>query len=87
MRNPLTRVLVGLATLAAVVVLFVVLAGGDDDSSDNTGTTQTQPATGATVTTGQGQAKPGAEESRHPAHRGGERQAARWRQATLLQDR
>jgi hypothetical protein len=58
MRNPLTRVLVGLAALAAVVVLFVVLAGGDDDSSDNAGTTQTQPATGATVTTGQGQANP-----------------------------
>jgi hypothetical protein len=56
MRNPVARGLVGLAALAAVVVLFVVLAGGDDDSSDNTGTTQTQPATGATVTTGQGQA-------------------------------
>jgi hypothetical protein len=54
MRNPVARGLVGLAALAAVVVLFVVLAGGGDDSSDNTGTTQTQPATGATVTTGQG---------------------------------
>jgi hypothetical protein len=56
MRNPVARVLVGLAALAAVVVLFVVLAGGDDDNSGNTGTTQTQAATGATVTTGQGQA-------------------------------
>jgi hypothetical protein len=55
MRNPVARGLIGLAALAAVVVLFVVLAGGDDDS-DNTGTAQTQPATGATVTTGQGQA-------------------------------
>jgi hypothetical protein len=56
MRNPVARVLVGLAALAAVVVLFVVLAGGDDDNSGNTGTTQTQAATGATVTTGHGQA-------------------------------
>jgi hypothetical protein len=46
-----------IAAAAAIVVLFVVLAGGDDDSSDNTGTTQTQPAAGATVTTGQGQAE------------------------------
>jgi hypothetical protein len=37
-------------------VLFVVLAGGDDDSG-STGTTPTQPASGATVTTGQGQAE------------------------------
>jgi hypothetical protein len=46
-----------IAAAAAVVVLFVVLAGSDDDSSDNTGTTQTQPAAGATVTTGQAQAE------------------------------
>jgi hypothetical protein len=60
MRNPLTRVLVGLAALAAVVVLFVVLAGGDDngDGGDQATTTQTQLASGATVTTGQGQANP-----------------------------
>jgi hypothetical protein len=66
MRNPVTRTLIGLAALAAVVVLFVVLAGGDDDSSDNAGTTQTQPATGATVTTGQGQANPEPEKSATP---------------------
>jgi hypothetical protein len=57
MRNPLARGLIGLAAVAAVVVLFVVLAGGDDDNSGNTGTTQTEAASGATVTTGQGQAE------------------------------
>ena len=57
MRNPVARVFVGLAALAAVVVLFVVLGGGDDSSNDAR-TTQTQPAAGATVTTGQGQANP-----------------------------
>ena len=60
MRNPLVRGLIGVAAVAAVVVLFVVLAGGDDDG-DGGGqatTTQAQPASGATVTTGQGQANP-----------------------------
>ena len=65
MRNPFVRGLIGLAAIAAAVVLFV-LASGDDDSSDNTGTTQTQPSTGATVTTGQGQANPEPEKPATP---------------------
>jgi hypothetical protein len=76
-----------IAAAAAIVVLFVVLAGGDDDSSDSAGTTQTQSAAGATVTTGPGPGEPQAEETRHPVRRGRGRQAARRRRAPVLQER